>query len=134
MWKIMTLTSGSLAQFLRVLDHSEKEHSHSERKPLQNLINQDMIFYLKKRQKPNAKPPNRTLLITFTDKSGISEDIINMKILAKNFSGLFTGKTITDSSILFKDLDHSDKSVENNKIGLGKNCALMWNSGKLGTR
>lgn len=49
MWKIMTLTSGSLAQFLRVLDHSEKEHSHSEREPFQNLINQDMVFFFLKK-------------------------------------------------------------------------------------
>lgn len=33
MWKIMTLTSGSLAQFLRVLDLSEKEHNYSEMNP-----------------------------------------------------------------------------------------------------
>jgi len=52
----MTLTSGSLAQFLRVLDHSEKEHSNLEREPLQNLINQDIIFYLKKKTKQTPNP------------------------------------------------------------------------------
>lgn len=63
--------------------------------------------------------------------SVLSVSVINVGLLAKIFSVLCTGRTVTDSSILLKGLDHSDKSVENNEIGLGKNCTLMSNSGKL---
>jgi len=48
-----------------------------------------------------------------------------MIILAEIILVLCTCKTVTDFSVLWKDLDYSDKSVENNEIGLGKNCALM---------
>lgn len=63
--------------------------------------------------------------------SVLSVSVINVGLLAKIFSVLCTGRTVTDPSILLKGLDHSDESVENNEIGLGKNCALMCNSGKL---
>lgn len=63
--------------------------------------------------------------------SFLSLSVIKVQLLAKIFSVLCTGRTVTDSSFLLKGLDHSDKSVENNAVGLGKNCALTCNSGKL---
>lgn len=125
----MTLTSGSLAQFLKSF-RSQWERTHSFRKGILTEPNKqgyDILFI--KNQKP-SQPPNLALL-TSSKMSVLSVSVINVGLLAKIFSVLCTGRTVTDSSILLKGLDHSDKSVENNEIGLGKNCTLMCNSEKL---
>lgn len=63
--------------------------------------------------------------------SFLSLSVINVWLLAKIFSVLCTGRTVTDFSFILKGLDNSDKSVGNNAVSLGKNCALTCNSGKL---
>lgn len=65
----------------------------------------------------------------FSKMSALSIKVIINIILAKISSELCTGKAVTNSSIFLKDLDHSERSVENNEIDLGKNCVLMWNGG-----
>lgn len=57
--------------------------------------------------------------------SVLSAIVTNMRLLVKIFSVLCTGRTVTDSSIILKGLDHAHKSVGTNAVGLG---ALTCNS------
>lgn len=125
----MTLTSGSLAQFLKSF-RAQWERTPSFRKGTLTEPDKPRYNILFVRNQKASQPPNLVLL-TSSKMPVLSVSVINVRLLAKIFSVLSTERTVTDSSILLKGLDHSDKSVENTAVSLGKNCALTCNSGKL---